>query len=399
MNLDNAKLEVFMNSFVNKHSKLTSNTLKKLISINTTSPPGNEFRAVNYIKSFLKSKKIKFSVYEKKKNRSNLLAFIGHPKPQKKILIGTHLDTVPAGSMWKTNPFKAVQKGGRIYGRGAEDNKGATACNMILALGLKKLEKELIQEKKQIVIGFFADEESGSEFGINFMLKKKMLKADFAVINDVGMPLNFIDAGEKAAMFLELTFGGTQAHGSEPEKGVNAILLMNEMINELKKFDAEGKPLKRFSKASLNAGSIEAGTVANIVPAQCKMKIDIRFSKNNFKKKILNKLNNIGNKIAKQKKGKFRLKEITYRGSWNFENSEKNYFIKKLTKIIKNELGKKAVLKTLSGGTNAKDLSLHGIRAVGYGLGNARAHTDNEFVEIKTLISYQKIMGKFLLEC
>ena len=108
----------------NMKQKLITIT-SKLISFNTVNPPGNESLCIKYLKKLLIESGFKTKILMKKRGRSNLIGKIGNGK--KSLVVACHMDTVPAGPNWKTNPFKAVVKNGRIYGRGAIDDKGPFA--------------------------------------------------------------------------------------------------------------------------------------------------------------------------------------------------------------------------------------------------------------------------------
>ena len=118
-------------SYINDKMQEIIDVLSKLISVNTENPPGNEIAAVHIVKEYFESCGIEYKLFEKVKDRSNIIGYIGKGKPA--ILIVCHLDVVPAGDGWSGDPFKARIKNGRVYGRGANDNKGAMASMMILA--------------------------------------------------------------------------------------------------------------------------------------------------------------------------------------------------------------------------------------------------------------------------
>ena len=101
----------------------------ELIGANTTNPPGNEYLAVNIIKKYFDAHNIKYDIFEKITGRTNIIWYIGKGNPT--LLVACHLDVVPPGDGWNTDPFKSVVKNGRIFGRGANDNKGQMASMLV----------------------------------------------------------------------------------------------------------------------------------------------------------------------------------------------------------------------------------------------------------------------------
>ena len=94
----------------------------ELIGANTVNPPGNERLAVNIVEKYFKTHGIRYNIFEKIAGRANIVGYIGNRSPT--LLVACHLDVVPPGNGWDTDPFKSVVRNGRIYGRGANDNKG-----------------------------------------------------------------------------------------------------------------------------------------------------------------------------------------------------------------------------------------------------------------------------------
>ena len=91
-----------------QYSKLGSELIlitKKLMSYKTFAPEGNEYLCTTYIKSLMNKIGFKVSIMAKKKGRDNVIGKIG--TGNKSLVIACHMDTVPAGEGWKSNPNKA----------------------------------------------------------------------------------------------------------------------------------------------------------------------------------------------------------------------------------------------------------------------------------------------------
>ena len=226
--------------------------ISRLIAQKTVNPPGNEYLLKNFVIELMKKIKMEVVVKEKKRGRTNIIGKIGRGKPR--IALITHLDVVPAGKNWKTNPFKAVVKGGKIYGRGALDNKGPLAvCVEAIRLFLSKTPKP----KGTLYLLAVADEEKGSELGMKWLLDQGF-KVDFALIPDGGK-IDEVLIGEKGLLWLKIISYGKQAHGSLPQLGINAIENLAELILEIKKIKWPKKQHSLFSGLTLNIGQIKGG--------------------------------------------------------------------------------------------------------------------------------------------
>ena len=175
---------------------------------------------------------LKCKSYEFARQRPNLVGLLkANSKEAKTILISPHLDTVPAGRGWKFPPFKGVVKNGRIYGRGATDCKG----NLAVAIEvLNSLIEDKARLKNNILFAATADEESGSTLGLIPLLKKNMLKADYALILDSD---EFdVVITQKGLIHCKVSLFGRKAHGAYPWKGINAINIASNIIQDLKRY-------------------------------------------------------------------------------------------------------------------------------------------------------------------
>ena len=174
--------------------------------------------------------------------RPNLVAEIPGSDPQAGCLwIMSHLDVVPPGelSLWKTDPWTAVYTddspgGKRLTGRGVEDNQQGIVSSVIAALAFIALG---IQPERTVKLLFAADEEMGSEYGIDWLLKNHgdlFGKNDMALIPDSGDPLGeSIEIAEKNLIWARFVTKGRQTHGSRPDQGANALLAGAELVTRL----------------------------------------------------------------------------------------------------------------------------------------------------------------------
>src|SRR5947209_539134 len=116
--------------------------LRQLLTINTTNPPGNEAKAAEYIKEILAAEGIPSETLEVTPGRSAVVARLRSsalPDPARALLLLGHLDVVGVDkSKWSVDPFGAALKDGYVYGRGAIDDKGMLAANLVVFFALKR---------------------------------------------------------------------------------------------------------------------------------------------------------------------------------------------------------------------------------------------------------------------
>lgn len=359
--------------------------LESLIKINTSNPPGNEHKTAKIVKKIFGSQKIRYTTHEKQKGRTNVIGRIGDPKKGPSIMINCHMDTVPAGNGWKTDPFKLVQKGDTLFGRGVCDNKGQLASMLLASKELKKLEPKL---KGAIILVAAADEETGSENGIHWLVEKGLIKPDMGIIPDVPDGTKIIMA-QKRLLHLKIVTRGKSTHGSTPHLGKNAITQMIKFVNILDEYKFEAIPSQYFNLHTMNIGTISGGNAINMVPDYCECKVDFRLLKNQSKKYILSELK----KISKIIKGaKFEFIEEGY--SDYAEIDRKSEIIRSCEKAITKTFSKKPKLVGIGGCTDSKALTLKGIPVADVSIAGKGAHEPNESVKLSELMK----LSRFFVE-
>jgi len=360
--------------------------LGKLIAADTINPPGNEWRAAKVVETFFRKNRIKYRIFEKKKGRTNIIGYIGKGKPR--IIIACHLDVVPPGDGWKTNPFKMKIKRGRAYGRGMVDDKGPTAGALIAGKILKRLEKKL---RGQVILACVADEEKGSKYGMYYLVREGKIDGEYAIVPDVERGMKRITVAEKGLLHLKITSFGKQAHGSRPQDGVNAIWNMVEFLNLLKKHRMKFRGHELLSDPTENLGVIKGGHAPNIVPGECEVSLDFRYLPSQKAGEIIKDIRGMLSHVRKKnKKARFRV-EITD-SQKPVEIDRDSILVQKIRKHAKNVIGREPKIEGLAGTTVVKPLVTGGIPAVGFSPGENVAHKANEYISLRELSEFAKIL-------
>lgn len=203
-------------------------TLSDLIRIKALSPENGgdgELDKAEYLEQLLEGFEVeRYDARDERARdgiRPNIVTRI-EGEEAKTIWIISHLDVVPEGDLqlWDTNPFEPVVRDGRIYGRGSEDNGQAVVASLFAAKAIKELG---LKPRYSLGLAFVADEEVGSKYGIQHLLKQDIFhKEDLILVPDAGSPQgDQIEIAEKSILWLKLSVHGKQGHASRPE-GKNA---------------------------------------------------------------------------------------------------------------------------------------------------------------------------------
>ncbi|MDR3160973.1 MAG: M20 family metallo-hydrolase [Spirochaetaceae bacterium] len=177
--------------------------------------------------------------------RPNLIATIPGRSDERRLWIMSHLDVVPPGeaSLWKSDPWQVIRRddgpqGPVLIGRGVEDNQQGLCSSVLAALALLSRGMTPAHTVKLL---FAADEENGSRYGIDWLLKHqgKTIPAifredDLVLIPDGGDRRGeTIEIAEKNLLWARFTTTGVQAHGSRPDQGINAHLAAADLAVRL----------------------------------------------------------------------------------------------------------------------------------------------------------------------
>jgi len=216
-----------------------------LIKIDTTNPPGNELEAVKYLQKVFESESIDTTIYESAPGRGNLVARLPGNGKRRPLVLMSHLDVVTANSaQWSHPPFAAEIADGYIWGRGAIDMKGMLAMEVFSLILLKR---RGLTPDREIILVAAADEEAGSEQGVEWLLKQNIpgLAAAEYIINeggegkiDDGIPVYACQNGEKGVLWVKMKVHGSPGHASMPSKD-NAIIRMAVLLNRIGRYKPE----------------------------------------------------------------------------------------------------------------------------------------------------------------
>ena len=380
-----------LHAFIEARRDELCRVLCDLIRARTVNPPGDEYLAAKVLTDFCDSRGIGYETFEKEPGRTNVVARVGSGRPR--VLVPCHLDVVPAGDGWETDPFDPVLADGRIVGRGAKDNKGPLAAMMLAAAYLKEHEAGL---PGQLVLAGCADEEAGSTLGMKYLLEECGLEAEVSIVPDAGHGMRLIDVGEKGALFTKVVAVGRQAHGSTPERGASALWPVLDFLARIRDWrpppPPENEATDLFTPATLNIGAVHAGTVANMVPGRCEALIDVRYLPGTDGEAIIEHLRGELAAVEAASDGVRMDLEVTTHQRPTLVDTG-GPLVGALERATEAVTGVRPRPYGQSGATVAKFLILQGIPAIGFCCGpEGVEHVAGEWIELDDVARFAEVM-------
>jgi len=335
--------------------------------------------------------------------RPNLLAAWNGSKEGRAIWILSHLDIVPPGdlSLWKDDPYKMRVKGDRIVGRGVEDNQHGIVSSYFSVKGMLDLKQVSPQRVGLILV---ADEETGSKYGLQYILKERgdlFKKDDLIIVPDGGNEKGtMIEIAEKSMLWLKFTITGAQCHASTPKKGKNSLFGAATLIvklNTLKEKFNLSNPLFKPQESTFEPTKIEANVPnVNTIPGRDVFYLDCRILPDYKVDEIIEEVTILNKKLAKELNLKIDVEAI-HRQDCAPPTPVDSPVVTTLAKAIKKVTGLKAKPMGIGGGTVAAFFRKAGLPAAVWSTISPTAHQPNEYCSIKNIITDAKIMATVFL--
>jgi len=335
--------------------------------------------------------------------RPNILATFRGKNHSKTIWIMSHLDVVPPGelSLWQGNPFRAWVEGGKIYGRGTEDNQQ----DMVAALfALKAFRAEGLTPNYDVGLAMVSDEETGSEKGIKYVLahSNPFQKQDLIIVPDAGNPEGtMIEVAEKGILWVKFTTYGKQAHGSTPEKGINSFRAASYLVTELDKlyktFDHKDPifdpPISTFEPTKKESNVPNTNTI----PGEDIFYMDCWILPNYSLDEVREKMGEIILKIEED----FHVQIVTEEDQTApaaLPTSAQAQVVLALKRAIKDIYNKEARPTGIGGGTIAGLLRRADYEAACWSRTDETAHQPNEYCVIDNMVGDAKVFAHIFLQ-
>jgi succinyl-diaminopimelate desuccinylase len=356
-------------------------------------PPYGEARVAEYVRDYFQPLGVRIERQQAVTGRENVLVHVpGADGSARPVLLEAHMDTVGVQGM--DDPFTPRVEGGRVYGRGACDNKGSLAAMM---MALKQLLEEGVSLPRGCLLAATADEEFGMS-GARVLVGQGLAFAGAIVGEPTALK---IVAAHDGQMYVTITAHGKSTHTSSPEHGVNAIYAMNEVINVLRGRSGSVYGERRHplcGPPKLTVSVIHGGVSEHIVPDRCEIAIDCRVIPGETCQQMLEEIKSWLAKDLHAATVKSIEFAVPHKTVPPMETPKDHALIRGLHQAAARVMGD-AEVTGVPYNTDASHFAAAGIPCVVFGPGYiAQAHSADEFVEVSQLAAAVEILKLFLVE-
>jgi acetylornithine deacetylase len=375
--------------------------LAVLVAFDTVSDRTN-LPLIDHIESYLTSLGVSGQrIVDETGQKASLWVTIG-PKDRPGLVLSGHTDVVPVvGQDWSHDPFKLIERGGKLYGRGTTDMKGFVA--VCLAMVPEMLEAKL---KTPIHLAISYDEEVGC-VGVRPMLGEVARKPVKPLGCFVGEPTQMqVIIGHKGKHGVRATFRGLARHSSIAPDGVNAIEYAAELITEIRRravtlaSDGARDNLYDVPHTTLLTSIVHGGAALNIVPDHCTVEFECRGIGITESRQVTDAIVAWAKaELEPAMKAKHPECGIDFEEILDYpalDTTDDNAIVT----LAKQLAGRNDHAKVAFGTEAGLFVSMAGVPSVVIGPGAiAQAHTPDEFVEMSELLKCAGFVEKLIAHC
>ncbi len=340
----------------------------------------------------------------KNKKRPNLIVTVPGKSREKTIWIMAHTDVVPEGDLklWDTDPWEIVEKDGNLYGRGTEDNQQSLTSALFTVLALNELE---IKPKYDLKLILVADEETGSKFGLGYLLKhhRDMFKNDdLILVPDAGeKESDVIEVAEAGIAWIRFVTKGKQCHASDPRKGINAFKAASNLVVKLHKLydlfdgtdDLFDPPHSTFepTKKEANVPNV------NTIPGEDIFYLDCRLLPQYKMNNLMDEIRQMCDEVEKEFGVSIEIDTTQFEDAAP-PTQENAPVVQKLKNAIKTVYNVEAKPAGIGGGTVAAVFRRNGLPAAVWSTIEDVCHQPNEYCVIDYMVNDAKVFAHVCLQ-
>ncbi|MEE9579083.1 MAG: M20/M25/M40 family metallo-hydrolase [Gemmatimonadota bacterium] len=223
--------------------------LQEYLRVDTTNPPGNESRAVEFFARLLEMEGIPYETAESAPGRGNIWARLdGGNEPA--VLLLHHSDVVQADpAFWDVPPLSGEIVEGHVYGRGALDTKTLGILHLQAFLALHRSGRPL---NRDVIFMATADEEAGGFYGVGWLVENRpeafegvgfvLNEGGRTLVTEAGAKQVGIEVTQKVPVWLRLVASGVPGHGSRP-RAESAVTKLLEGLDRIRAHEWEPRIL------------------------------------------------------------------------------------------------------------------------------------------------------------
>ncbi|MDP2331447.1 MAG: ArgE/DapE family deacylase [Reyranella sp.] len=362
--------------------------LTDLIALPSPYPPGTSVEICAYAAKRLKKVGYKVETATKTTGVDNVVARLKGKTRGPVVAFNAHVDTVGVGERanWKSDPFKALVKGGLVHGLGAGNCKGSMAVQIWLA---EEIARRGGPARGELIFTFVADEENLGPDGMAFLRKTGKVRPDALILG--AQTENNLIVAERGVMWARIITKGRAAHAGNPAAGDNAILRMMRLVGALNSYydKALARRVSGAMKSTVNIGMFHGGHNTNVVPSACTVEIDRRLLPNEKVKDAFKELKSVIDGV-REPKGLYTIEFLT--GTNGFFAPENGAVVGAFEAAVKAKTGRKVKFLNATGVSDGRYYADDGIEIINFGPGSgAQGHAANESVPIAGMVEAVEI--------
>ena len=367
--------------------------LSDLIALPSPYPPGTSVEICAYAARRLKKAGYKVETVTRTRGVDNVVARMKAKGAKARkggpvIAFNAHVDTVGVGERanWKSDPYKALVKGGLVHGLGAGNCKGSMAVQIWLA---EEIARRGGPARGELIFTFVADEENLGPDGMAFLRKTGRVRPDALILG--AQTENNLIVAERGVMWARITTRGRAAHAGNPAAGDNAILRMMRLVGALSSYydKALARRVSGAMKSTVNIGMFHGGHNTNVVPSACTVEIDRRLLPNEKVKDAFKELKSVIDG-AREPRGTYAVEFLT--GTNGFFAPENGAAVGAFEAAVKAKTGRKVKFLNATGVSDGRYYADAGIEIINFGPGSgAQGHAANESVPIAGMVEAVEI--------
>ncbi len=364
--------------------------LQDLIRCPTVNPPGDVREAAAVCAAKLESAGFATQVVGPTPEHQNVVATLAGHGNGPRLAFNAHYDVVPIGeeSGWTHPPFGAEIHDGRVYGRGAGDDKASVTAQVMAGVALARSGVPLAGT---LIVTEVADEETSGHLGAGYIVKQGYDEADYVIVGEQTRGQMCI--GERGAVAVGLTVYGATGHAATPWLGVNAIEGMARVITALRtelwpRLAERTHPTLAATTATISM--IEGGVKVNVIPDRCEIHIDRRILPEETPESVLAEIEEVATR-ALADEPRYRVEVVDKLSRKALLASAESPVALALLAATR-YLGKEPVVTGFFAGTDAKHFAPAGYPTLIMGPGDpATAHTQDEWVGIDEVMEATRL--------
>ncbi len=314
--------------------------------------------------------------------RPNLYGVLRGSRPSKRLNFNAHSDTVPAGEDWVSDPFKAVIKDGKIYGRGACDMKSGIACTLNM---LRAVVNSGHRFPGELSFSLVVDQEA-TDIGAWAMMKDERWRTLDAIVltySYCGDETKPIPLGLTGKVLYDVTVKGKAAHGFRPHLGVNAVEDAAKIVANLDKLQL--KRHSEFGRGTYCTLKFDGGyqIYSVVVPASARFEVNRLLVPGETNQYALDDMRNLIDSLKLKSEVEVKVKPPKYEP---YTCSKDELIMKTLDSVYREVMGRSPLYEYAYGITNANIFQGEkGIPCVHLGPQRGDAHGANEYVKLEWL--------------